>query len=143
MTTSESSVSLPVDSPEVRLAAPARSTLISRGVIILLLIVLAVEAIAYGRVTSAYHQVWTELQAGERQNQVVTGERIAELLGREPDESIRVNAAVGEERYDVYRFGGLLKRRELYVHFGVQGRQDEPEVVDVLMSAPFDDRARH
>jgi hypothetical protein len=62
--------------------------------------------------------------------------RIDAIVGRQPDETHLVKAPVGEERYDVYRCGGLLKRRAIYVHYGVQGLQDEPEVVDVLLSAP-------
>jgi hypothetical protein len=101
-----------------------------------LLIVLVIEAVAYGRITSAHRQLLSELQAGERQSHLVTRERIDAVVGRQPDETIVVKAPVGEERYDVYHFGGLLKRRKLYVHYGVQGVKDEPEVVDVLMTPP-------
>jgi hypothetical protein len=138
---SQSSSSLsspaPVGSHSAATRSP-RARLISRSVIGLLLIVLAVEAIAYGRVTSAHRQLLSELQAGERQSHLVTKERIDAVVGREPDATIRVKAPVGEERFDVYNFGGLLKQRKLFVHYGVQGIKDEPEVIDVLMTAPGD-----
>jgi hypothetical protein len=129
---SQSSSSLsspaPVGSHSAATRSP-RARLISRSVIGLLLIVLAVEAIAYGRVTSAHRQLLSELQAGERQSHLVTKERIDAVVGREPDATIRVKAPVGEERFDVYK---------LFVHYGVQGIKDEPEVIDVLMTAPGD-----
>jgi len=141
MSSIESKPSAPPDpaAPSSSLSTVKRSRserMVVRSLIGVLLIVLLVEAIAYGRLTTAHRRLLSELQAGERQSHLVTKERIDAVVGRPPDATIRVKAPVGEERYDVYTYGGLLKRRQLFVHYGVQGIKDEPEVIDVLMTAP-------
>ena len=107
-----------------------------RGLIGTLLVVLAIEAIAHARMASMHQRLWGELQRGERENLGITRQHIDAVAGRPPDEELA--APVGKERYDVYHFWGLLKQRELCVHYGVSGINAEPEVIDVLFLLPED-----
>jgi hypothetical protein len=47
-----------------------------------------------------------------------------------------VKVPVGEERFDVYYFDGLLKRRELWVHYGIEGLNSAREVVETSIITP-------
>lgn len=124
-------------SPAAPAAKPVRKDrLLVRGAIGVLLVVLAVEAVAYGRMMVTHWRLSSELQKAERENYIITRERVDAIFGRPPDEQHMVKAAVGEERYDVYYVWGLLKRRELCVHYGVQGLKAEPEVLEVTTIIP-------
>lgn len=107
-----------------------------RGLIGLLLVVLTIEAVAHFRMTILQQRLWTELQRGERENQGITRQHIDAVAGRPPDEELA--ASFRQERYDVYHFWGLLKQRELCVHYGVSGINAEPEVMDILLTLPED-----
>lgn len=143
----ESSTSSAPDTLAIPATPPAskpasKDRLFVRSLIGALLIVLSIEAVAYIRSTSTHRQLLNELQKGERESRGTTRERIDAIVGRPPDENHVVKAAVGEGRYDVYYFGGLLKRRELCVHYGVSGIKAEPEVIDVLTVVPEDARTK-
>lgn len=107
-----------------------------RGVIGVMLAVLVIEAIAHLRMTITNQRLWSELQKGEREGIDITRERIDAVVGRQPDESFTVTKSVGEEKYDSYRFWGLLKRRELHVHYGVQGIRSPQEAIEILVDLP-------
>ena len=106
------------------------------GVIAVLLVVMVVEAVAHVRMTILNQQLWSELQLGERERIDVTRERIDAVAKRPPDETFTVTKPVGQEKYDVYRFWGLLKRRELYVHYGVEGIRSPQEAIEILTELP-------
>jgi hypothetical protein len=114
-------------------AAPRRK---ERAVIKVLLVVLAIEGVAYGRMMLTHLQMSREIQKAEQEHHIITRDRVNQIFGREPDDTHTVKAPVGEERYDVYHFWGLLQQRYLYVHYGVQGLKAEPEVLEVTTIIP-------
>lgn len=102
-----------------------------------LLLVLAIEGASWLRVMTARMRLSSELQKAEISDYRITRARVDQLMGgRPPDESRVVKVPVGEERYDLYYFLGLLKRRELCVHYGVPGLESEPEVIEVTTIVP-------
>ena len=110
--------------------------LLVRVVIGALLAVAVTEGVAVLRMTIMSQRLWSELQKGEREGIDITRERIDAVVGRSPDRTFTVVKSVGEEKYDAYRFWGLLKRRELYVHYGVQGIRSPQEAIEVLVDLP-------
>ena len=108
-----------------------------RSLIGALLVLLAIEGVSWLRVMAARMTLVTELQKAEQSDHRITRERVDQLLGgRQPLESKTVKVTVGEERYDIYYYPGLLKRRELCVHYGVPGLKSEPEVIEVTTILP-------
>lgn len=129
------------DSPAAAPPSKPRSSRVGRIVIAILLLVLAIEGFAAGRVYLAKSRLTGELARAEAENHIVTREEVKALLGgREPDVSRRIKVAVGEELYDLYYFRGLLKQRVLCVHYGVEGTQDvdesQREMMEVLTVVP-------
>lgn len=112
--------------------------IIVQGGIAVMLALVAVEGWAYLRMNLAHGQLMSELRRAESDDHRITKEMVGKILGgRQPDESVPIKVAVGEERYDLYYFSGLLKTRELCVHYGVQGKfQGEPEVIEVTSVIP-------
>lgn len=108
----------------------------ARGLIGLLLVVAMIEAIAHVRMMVMSQRLWNELQKGERERSDVTRAEINAVMKRPPDESFTVKKPVGEENYDAYRFWGLIKQRELYVHYGVQGIRSPQEAIEILTTLP-------
>ncbi len=108
-----------------------------RGLICFLSVVLAIEGFAYMRVMYAHWRLSSELRKAELEDHRITKDIVKSILGnRPPDESKMLKASVGEEQYDIYYFQGLLKRRELCVHYGVQGLVAEPEVIEITTIIP-------
>lgn len=103
------------------------------GLIGVLLVVAGIEARAYFAFQSGYRRILDELGKVEKQNDYrVTRAMVAQLLGgKEPASSETIRVAVGQERLDNYVWKGLLRNRTLYVHYGIQGTKEEPEVMEV------------
>lgn len=117
-------------------AAKPKSTLV-RAIIGILLVLMAVELVAYGRLLMVHRKFMAEIQMSEDKDHRFTKESVTKILGgREPNESKEIKAPVGMERYDVYYFWGLLKSRPLVVHYGVAGKNSEPEVLEVATQLP-------
>lgn len=114
----------------------SRERLIVRGLIGILFAVMVIEGIAQLRMTTMNQRLWSELQKGEREGVDITRDNIDAVMRRPPDESFTIMKSSGEEKYDVYRFWGLLKRRELYVHYGVQGIRSPQEAIEILVELP-------
>lgn len=130
-------------SPPAPVATPSGKTrsqlerVIVQGGIAILLLILAIEAWAYGHMYRAHSLLLAELRKAETSDHHVTPETVSSILGnRQPSQSKSVRLATGEERYDVYHFAGLLKTRELCVHYGVPGVKGNPEVVEVTTIIP-------
>lgn len=126
-------------------AKPKRSPVeraIVRGGIVVGLILLGIEGWPYMQMKLAHAKLTAEMNKAELDiNSKFTKETVDQLLGREPDETKTRKAPNGEERYDIYYFNSLLnlKRRELCVHYGVQGMLEEksaPEVMEVTTIIP-------
>lgn len=119
--------------PEVK---PKR--LVARSLIGILFALMAVELFAYGRLLLAHRQFVTQIQMGEMKDHRFTKADVLKILGgREPDESKMVKSIAGmKERFDVYYFWGLMKTRPLVVHYGVEGFNAEPEVLEVATHLP-------
>lgn len=139
-----------MDTPETTAATPTtpapttkpkRSTVervIVQGGILIMLVIVSIEAWSYVRLTLAHRGLISELERAESTDHRISKEAVTKILGgKQPDDSFNVKAAVGEERYDLYYFSGLLKQRELCVHYSVQGKTGgEPEVVEVMSVVP-------
>jgi hypothetical protein len=132
--------SLTPAAPEVTPVKPARSKLerlLVQGGIAILLVLLVVEGWCYFQMNRVHSRLLTELKKAESTDHKVTPEVVDTILGgRKPDLSKTVKLAAGEERYDVYYFAGLLKTRELCLHFGVPGMKANPEVIEVMTIIP-------
>lgn len=122
---------------------PKRSVIervIVQGGICVLLVVVAIEGLSYFQMKSMHTKLTAELSKAETSDYKVTKEVVDRILQRTPDESkTRKAIGTGEERYDIYYFKGLLKQREICVHYGVQGTEGvktEPEVVEVTTIIP-------
>lgn len=131
--------------PQPARPSPAKSSrnpverVIVQGGIGLLLIIVAIEGWSWGQMKMAHSRLTAELKKAEDGEHKVTRKVVDEILKRQPDESKTVKATVGEERYDVYYFKGLIKQREIYVHYGIEGTQlakSEPEVIEVRTDIP-------
>lgn len=123
-------------------ARPKRSTverIIVQGGIALLLVIVAIEGAAYLRHHLAHARLMAEIEKAEDTDHRITADVVRQIVGdRAPDMSKDVKAPVGEERYDVYYYDGLLKRRELCIHYGVAGGGEgsQAEVVEVTTIIP-------
>lgn len=135
MSTEAESPATPPKTPAVKKPAH-KDRLLVRGLIGVLLVILVIELAAYGRVMLVHWQLTSELRKAEMQHHIITRDRVDSIFKRLPDEKHMVKAPVGEERYDIYYFSGLLKRRELCVHYGIQGMLEEPEVIEVTTIIP-------
>lgn len=118
-----------------------KSSPIGRILIGVLLVVLAFEAVPYARMSLVHAKLSAELKKADASDLKVTPEAVKQLLGgREPDFTKMKRVAVGDELYQVYYFNGMLKRRELCVHFSVQGENDpdgkEREMMEVTTILP-------
>ncbi|MEO1993994.1 MAG: hypothetical protein ABGZ17_01825 [Planctomycetaceae bacterium] len=118
-----------------------RTSRVGRIVIGILLLVVAVEGIAALRVYMAKSKLTGELAKSDAEDYQVTRGSVKEILGnREPDDTKLVQAHVGKELYDMSYFSGLLKRRILCVHYGIQGEKDaddsKREMMEVLTVIP-------
>lgn len=128
----------PADTP----AKPKRSTVervIVQGGIAVLLVIVAIEGSAYLRHHRAHTKLMAEFEKAEETDHRITAAVVRSIVGdRAPDMSKNVRAPVGEERYDVYYYDGLIKRRELCIRYGVagSGAGSEPEVVEVTTIIP-------
>ena len=108
-----------------------------RGGIAILLGIVAIEGWAYWQMYRAHSLLLAELRKAETTDHHLTPETVKSILGsRQPSLTRSVKLATGEERYDVYHFAGLLKTRELCVHYGVPGVKANPEVVEVTTMLP-------
>lgn len=112
---------------------------IVRSVIALLLVVMVLELFAYFSFRSDYMAV-----AEARNTDTITESDVRRLLTRYSSIESNANLTANElvaTREDIYRYWGLLKRRTLYVYYGVMvAGETEPEVLDVrLERADFAD----
>ncbi|MDB5338814.1 MAG: hypothetical protein JWN70_4433 [Planctomycetaceae bacterium] len=130
----------PPAAPAVKPSSVSRFNLervLVRGGIAVLLGILAIEGWAYFQMNRAHSRLLAELRKAETTDYQVTPEVVKSILGsRQPNLTKMVKLATGEERYDVYYFVGLLKTRELCVHYGVPGLKANPEVVEVTTILP-------
>jgi hypothetical protein len=137
----------PESAPAPAASQPAKPTrskterIIVQGGIAVLLVIVAIEGTSYLRQSYAHSRLMAEFEKAEATDHHITNAVVRQIVGdREPDISKVVPATVGEERYDVYFYDGLLKRRELCVHYGIQGFDSgpgsEPEVVEVTTHVP-------
>ncbi len=116
--------------------SPVELWLVRGGIGILVLLVV-IEGWATLRMKSVHSQLLAELRQAETTDHQVTGPAVEKIFqGRQPDFTKKVRVAAGEERYDIYYYKGLLKTRELCVHYGVAGIKEEPEVVEVTTILP-------
>lgn len=113
-----------------------KERLLVRGVIGVLVLLLAIEGVAYGRMMITHWRLTSEIRKAERENHLIYRDRIEQIIGRLPDEKHMVKAPVGEEQYDVYYFWGLLQQRELCVHYGVPGMKGQAEAMEVTTIIP-------
>jgi len=103
---------------------------IVRGVIAVLVVIMLVELYAYYSFRSDYTAI-----AEARDADTVTESDVRRLITRyssvESDPNLTANELVAT-REDIYRYWGLLKRRTLYVYYGVVvAGEKEAEVLDV------------
>jgi hypothetical protein len=124
-------------------AKPKRSPVervIVQGGIVAGLILLGIEGWPYMQMKLAHAKLTAEMSKAELDiNSKFTKDTVDQLLGRKPDDTKTRKAPNGEERYDIYYFNGLLKTRELCVHYGVQGMLEDksaPEVMEVTTHIP-------
>ncbi len=128
-------------------AKPKRSRVervLVQGGIGVLLILVVIEGISYSRMLLAHTQLLAELKKAETQDYRLTGDKVRKILGGRTPDWDKVKRAHGtEERYEVYYFSGLLKQRELCVHYSAAGKKNDPEVMEVTTVIPeellFDD----
>ena len=106
------------------------------GGIGLLLVVSAIEGYSQMSFQKAFDGLQAELEQADAGRDQITKARVDAVLNRQPDRSQTVKAFVGEERYDVYTFKGLLKSRLICIHYGVAGVKEEPEVIGVAAELP-------
>jgi hypothetical protein len=103
---------------------------IVRGVIAVLVLVMLIELYAYFSFQSDYAAI-----AEARDTDTITESDVRRLVTRyssvESDPNLTANELVAT-REDSYRYWGLLKRRTLYVYYGVVvAGETEAEVLDV------------
>ena len=126
---------------------PKRSVIervIVQGSIAVMLVIVAAEGWAYFRLNSVHGALMAEVKKAEATDYRITKKDVDKIFGgRTPDSSVSIKvAASGVERYDLYYFNGLLKKRELCVRYGVAGMgpggsgEGEPEVVEVSSVVP-------
>ena len=103
------------------------------GTIAVLVIIVVLEARAKFGFKKAYDSLLERLQEGEKTGKALAGPEVTDILdGRKPDESRKVRGLVNTGvRVDMYRFGGILKKRTLYVYYGSAGTKGTSEVVAV------------
>ncbi|MBX3437941.1 MAG: hypothetical protein KF861_10655 [Planctomycetaceae bacterium] len=140
-TTSSADSNAVPPSPDAAPAVKSRSKIERAfvwGLITLGFVIVAVEGTSYFAFKRAHDAVQSELDQAEAAGNQITRARVTELLNnREPDESKEVQViGSATERYDIYVFQGLIKQRELFIHYGVAGVTDEPEVIEVLAIRP-------
>lgn len=122
-------------------AKPQRSKVeraIVWGVIGVLGIVMLLEGMSYLSFKRAHSALMSELQKAESSDYRITAAKVKEIVGdRQPDISKDVAAVVGKEHYDVYTYKGVLKNRDLCVHYGIADASgEEPEVIEVTSIIP-------
>jgi len=138
------SASEPTAVPTEAPAKPRRSTIeriVVQGGIGILLVIVAIESVAYLRHSIAHSRLMSAFQKAEEEDYRITRTVVHDIVGdRAPDMTKVLPATVGEEQYDVYFYDGLLKRRELCIHYGIQGASSqpgsEPEVIEVTTIIP-------
>ncbi len=136
MSAPSESQSAPVATPPAKPRSKVERMVVQGGIAILLC-VLAIEGWAYLQMYRAHSLLLAELKKAETTDHHVTPDVVKSILGsREPGLSKSVKLATGEERYDVYHFAGLLKTRELCVHYGIPGVKSDPEMVEVTTLIP-------
>ena len=106
------------------------------GGIGLLVVVSSIEGYSQMSFQKAFNSLQAELEEADAGKSQVTKSQVDTVLNRQPDRTQMVKAFVGEERYDVYLYKGLLKNRLLCVHYGVAGVKEEPEVIGVTPELP-------
>ncbi|MEZ6033623.1 MAG: hypothetical protein R3C17_11055 [Planctomycetaceae bacterium] len=120
-------------------STPAKPKLTFGRIIIgILFVVMLIELVAHFRLTVVNNKLSAELAKAEQEKDYqLTKSTVDQIFGnRQPDESKSVKVAVGEERYDIYYFWGLLKQRTLCLQYGVAGKNSEPEVIMVHPNIP-------
>ena len=120
-------------------STPAKPKLsLGRIIIGILLVVMLIELVAHFRLTLVNNKLSGELAKAEQEKDYqLTKSVVDQIFGnRQPDESKSAKVSVGEERYDIYYFWGLLKQRTLCLQYGVAGKNSEPEVIMVHPNIP-------
>jgi hypothetical protein len=137
MSTPETPETPATTAPQAKSKPVSIERTVVRGVIGILLLLVAIEGFSYLRVMNTHRRLSAELQKADEEHHIITREIVNEIFNqRQPDASKTVKAPVGEERYDIYYFSSLLKRRELYIHYGIPGLKNEPEVIEITTIIP-------
>ena len=122
------------DAPKKR--SPIERALVWGGIGILLVIVV-IEATAQRQYTSLYTQLDAELKKSLQTSKSLPEESVRAILkGRQPDMTKSVKLPPGEERYEVYYFNGLLKRRVFCLRFEKANESAPVEVFELTPTVP-------
>jgi len=118
-------------------AAPPQRSPVERavvwGIIAVLVVVAVLEARSRFGFKAAYDSLLDRIEQGEKTGESLAGLEVTDILnGRKPYKTHEVQGLInGGIRVDIYRFGGILQKRTLYVYYGSGGRKGQPEVVEV------------
>ncbi|MDB5388964.1 MAG: hypothetical protein JWM11_4610, partial [Planctomycetaceae bacterium] len=126
-------------------AKPARSPVertIVWGVIGLGLLVVGLEAKAHfdhSAVLNALKAKLDQFENGEADGGVTKDDVVAIMGSRVPVTSEKVPpgaTSMGADWLDIYEFKGLVRTRQLYVYYGIQGKQNQPVEVMIVQTGP-------
>ncbi len=122
--------------PAPKKRSPLERAVVWGGIGILLLVVV-IEASAQRQFTSLYTQIDSELKKSLQTGNSVPEENIRAILkGRQPDATKTVKQIPGEERYEVYYFKGLLKRRVFCIRFEKATDTAPVQVLELTPTVP-------
>lgn len=128
-----------VNAPTKPARSPVERALVW-GVILLGLVVVGVEAYASFAAENAKKALQAKLDAVEAgaADSAVTQDDVDKVVaGRKPISSEKLDhsaTAMMADRVDIYDFKGLVRSRQLYVYYGIEGKGQKAEVMDVLTS---------
>jgi hypothetical protein len=122
-------------------AAPKKRSPLERAVVWggigILLVIVVIEASAQRQFTSLYTQIDSELKKSMQSGISLPEENVRAILkGRQPDATKIVKQQPGEERYEIYKFNGLLKRRVFCVRFEKANDTAPVQVLELMPSIP-------
>lgn len=112
------------------------------GVIGIGLFVILMEGQSYYAHASVLKSLRAKLQeVGEAEGDagMTQADVDAILKGKKPDESTPLTVgttAMGAARLDIYNYKGLVRTRQLYVYYGIEGKQAQPPEVMEVSTGP-------